>query len=61
MKNRKYSQITFNSFASSEDYIIGESLIIFDLPKNNKPKVGRFYRDFSSYLNDELSSGSMLM
>lgn len=57
----KYSQITFNSFASSEDYIIGESLIIFDLPKNNKLKVGRFYRDFSSYLNDELSSGSMLI
>ena len=26
-----------------------------------KVKFGRYYRDFSSYLNDELSSGSMLI
>lgn len=41
-------------------YYIGESFL--QLSKENKKlKVGLFYRDFSNYLNENLSSGSMLI
>ena len=41
--------------------IINESFLKFNLQNNNHIKVGKYYRDFSTYLNDELTSGSLLI
>tara|TARA_B100001250_G_scaffold329494_1_gene294183 strand:+ start:803 stop:2038 length:1236 start_codon:yes stop_codon:yes gene_type:complete len=50
------------SFLASKDRIsISESFIKSPLFNNTYLKAGRYYRDFSLYLNDELSSGSMLV
>mgnify|MGYP001203149739 CR=1 FL=1 len=39
----------------------GESFIKSRLFKNTQIKIGRYYKDFSVYLNDDISSGSMLI
>ena len=54
-------KLTINTHASNEEIILGESYISFPLTDVYKIKFGRYYRDFSSYLNDDLSSGSMLI
>jgi hypothetical protein len=59
-KFTKYD-FTFSSYFSDDNLIIGESFIKFDLPFNSNIKLGKYYRDFSHYLNDSLSSGSMLI
>tara|TARA_Y100001970_G_scaffold293827_1_gene443600 strand:+ start:33967 stop:35220 length:1254 start_codon:yes stop_codon:yes gene_type:complete len=38
-----------------------ESFIKFKFKNNTFLKIGRYYRDFSLYLNDEISSGSLLI
>ena len=53
--------LLINAHASNEKIIFAESYISFSLQKLYKIKFGRYYRDFSTYLNDELSSGSMLI
>ena len=40
---------------------INESFIKHNISKDSFFRFGRYYRDFSTYLNDELSSGSMLI
>ena len=40
---------------------IGESFLEIYFKRNSKLKIGKFYKDFSFYLNDNLSSGSMLI
>ncbi len=40
---------------------INQSFIKHNISKNSFFRFGRYYRDFSTYLNDELSSGSMLI
>lgn len=54
-------ELLINAHASNEKMIVGQSFISLDLSDLYKVKFGRYYRDFSSYLNDELSSGSMLI
>lgn len=54
-------ELLINAYASNEKIIFAESYISFSLQKLYKIKFGRYYRDFSTYLNDELSSGSMLI
>ena len=54
-------QLLINTHASNEKIIFAESYISFSMKKFYKIKFGRYYRDFSTYLNDELSSGSMLI
>ena len=54
-------ELLINTHASNDKIIFGESYISFLLLDVYKIKFGRYYRDFSTYLNDELSSGSMLI
>ena len=54
-------ELLINTHASNEKIIFAESYISFSIQKLYKIKFGRYYRDFSTYLNDELSSGSMLI
>ena len=54
-------ELFINTHASNENIIFAESYISFSIKKLYKIKFGRYYRDFSKYLNDELSSGSMLI
>jgi hypothetical protein len=63
--NGKYKKNKTNyyfSFSASKDrFYISESFIKSQLFNNTYLKAGRYYRDFSLYLNDSLSSGSMLI
>ena len=54
-------ELLINTHASNEEIIFAESYISFSIAEAYKIKFGRYYRDFSTYLNDELSSGSMLI
>jgi hypothetical protein len=53
--------LLINTHASDEKIIFAESYISFSMKKFYKIKFGKYYRDFSTYLNDDLSSGSMLI
>lgn len=49
-------------FIEKENQIyFSESFLSFKIKNNSHIKFGRYYRDFSSYLNDNLSSGSLLI
>lgn len=50
-----------NSFSRTEKLSFGESFIKYNLDNNLYLRAGKYYRDFSLYLNDELSTGSMLI
>jgi len=50
-----------NIFAQEENVYFNESFIKHNFSDNTFLRVGRYYRDFSHYLNDELSSGHMLI
>ena len=54
-------ELQINTHASNEKIIFSESYISFSIAETYKIKFGRYYRDFSTYLNDGLSSGSMLI
>ena len=54
-------ELLFNTHVSNEKLIFGEFYLAFSLSNRYKVKFGRYYRDFSKYLNDDLSSGSMLI
>jgi len=54
-------ELLINAHASNKNIIFAESYISFSMQKLYKIKFGRYYRDFSTYLNDELSSGSTLI
>jgi len=61
--SKKINNFNFvlNSFLIKNEIIFGESFINFDFANKTNFKLGRFYRDFSTYLNDNLSSGSLLI
>ena len=63
-KNTSYI-INVTSPANKESSInkvqFNETYIKHNITKNTFIKVGRYYRDFSNYLNDDLSTGSMLI
>jgi hypothetical protein len=46
---------------NNQKLYINESFIKHEFSKNIYLRIGRYYRDFSTYLNDDLSSGSMLI
>ena len=54
-------ELLINTHISNEKIIIGESYISLFVVDTYKIKFGRYYRDFSSYLNNDISSGSMLI
>ena len=47
--------------STKKDYYFGESFIKHSFSNNTFLRIGKYYRDFSQYLNDDLSSGSMLV
>tara|TARA_B100001057_G_C22847121_1_gene949507 strand:+ start:1702 stop:3030 length:1329 start_codon:yes stop_codon:yes gene_type:complete len=55
------------SYDGSVDYkinhwlLLGESFIKYNFTDKTFIRIGQYYRDFSNYLNDNLSSGSMLI
>lgn len=55
------SKIFLSLHASTKQILIGESYFSQNISKESVIKLGRYYRDFSKYLNDDLSSGSMLI
>lgn len=59
--NFEYKINLSNSFSETEKLALGESFIKYDFNNNLFLRTGKYYRDFSAYLNDELSSGSMLV
>tara|TARA_Y100001935_G_scaffold248648_1_gene246104 strand:+ start:701 stop:1903 length:1203 start_codon:yes stop_codon:yes gene_type:complete len=54
-------ELSITAYSSKEKTIIGETYISFLISDMFNVKLGRYYRDFSTYLNDDLSSGSMLI
>ncbi len=54
-------ELLINTHISNEKIIVGESYISLSVVDIYKIKFGRYYRDFSTYLNNNLSSGSMLI
>ena len=54
-------ELLINTYISNEKIIVGESYISLSIADKYKIKFGRYYRDFSTYLNNDLSSGSMLI
>ena len=59
--NRKniYFQISISNAYQKNGF--GETFLKYSLNDSINLKIGKYYRDFSTYLNDELSSGSMLI
>jgi hypothetical protein len=57
----KNANIGVKVFASKDKIYIGESYVKSELFSNTYLKVGKYYKDFSSYLNETLSSGSLLI
>ena len=54
-------ELLINTHASNKKIIVGESYISLPVANRYKIKFGRYYRDFSTYLNNDLSSGSVLI
>ena len=50
-----------NAYKENEKPDFGESFIKHNFSEKTFLRVGKYYRDFSQYLNDNLSSGSMLI
>ena len=50
-----------NILSQEKSVYFNESFIKHNFSDKTFLRVGRYYRDFSTYLNDELSSGSMLI
>jgi len=57
----KNANISMKVFASKDKIYIGESYVKYKLFSNTYLKTGKYYKDFSSYLNETLSSGSLLI
>jgi len=59
----KYNNINISLkvFASEDKIYIGESFVQSKLFNNTYIKAGKYYKDFSTYLNESLSSGSLLV
>lgn len=57
-------EVVLNIFSNLNDFksiALNESYIKMPVKENSFFKIGRYYRDFSTYINDELSSGSILI
>ncbi len=58
--NAEYVINLSNAYSEKNKLKFGESFIKYSF-KNSFFKAGKYYRDFSQYMNDELSSGSMII
>jgi len=56
-----YKLTLSNNFTKDQKLKIGESYIKHNFSDHFFLRFGKYYRDFSKYLNDEISSGSMLI
>ncbi|OUW96542.1 MAG: hypothetical protein CBD97_01435 [Pelagibacteraceae bacterium TMED237] len=62
--NKSDFEFELNMFSNLDELnkvSLNESYIKFFIKENTYFKIGRYYRDFSKYLNDDLSSGSILI
>jgi len=59
-KNTEYVINVFNQNSGNKIYF-NQTFIKHNFSDYTFLRIGRYYRDFSTYLNDELSSGSMLV
>lgn len=57
----QYQLNIFSNLFESNNIFFNESYFKFLFNENTYLRLGRYYRDFSDYLNDELSSGSILI
>jgi hypothetical protein len=57
----KRANYNFRVFANKDNIYVRESFVQSQLFNNTYLKAGKYYRDFSNYLNDSLSSGSLLI
>ena len=55
------NQYYFSVFISKDRINIGESFLKYKIFEDTYIKAGRYYRDFSNYLDNNLSSGSILI
>ena len=60
-KENKRVYLVDISLNSENKFYINESFIKYNLSEETFLRFGKYYRDFSAYLNDEISSGSMLV
>lgn len=60
-KKTDYNISISNAYSKNKDFGLGESFIKYNFSDKKFLRLGKYYRDFSQYLNDELSSGSMLV
>ena len=51
----------FSNLNELGSIFLNESYLKFNIRDNSYIRAGRYYRDYSRYLNDELSSGSILI
>ena len=62
--NSSNFEIKLNIFSNLNELgsiFLNESYLKFNIRDNSYIRAGRYYRDYSRYLNDELSSGSILI
>ncbi len=60
-KDNKKTYLFDISINSENKIYINESFIKFNFSEKTFLRIGKYYRDFSAYLNDEISSGSILV
>lgn len=58
-KNTNYHISLISTSSEEQEFLVGETYIKHNFKKNGYLKIGRYYRNHSEYLNDELSSGHM--
>ena len=59
--NTTYQIDISNAYKKNKTLYFGESFVKHSFSENTFIRAGKYYRDFSKYLNDDLSSGSMLV
>jgi len=60
-KKTDYTVSVSNAYLQNKKFGFGESFIKHNFSDRTFLRLGKYYRDFSQYLNDDLSSGSMLV
>ena len=58
---RQKIKYTFDVISQKDGSYLRESFIKYSFSDKTVLRTGKYYRDFSNYLNDELSSGHMLI
>ena len=60
LKTTYHAEIS-NAYTSNEKFSFGQTYIKHAINDNTFIRLGKYYRDFSLYLNDSLTTGSMLV